>query len=214
MTEQEYDGPTDDEVADAIRIGRWAAKPWPSIDSNDVVSTLHLWLMENGNHVLRYRGEGLHGRNKLRKALQNHAQRWCSQEYRKTGEGLAAHNESVYSLDEIKAALEIICGQENWAIQTQDQEEYEIVLATLADVSAAFHGLSAKEREVLTLRYGSGLNYRLIAGVLAVTVDIARGRHLRGMKKLGLKLVGEGANWHRSPGLAADGDEAAYLAVR
>lgn len=213
MTDEDY-CPTDDEVERAIKIGRYVARSWPSIDRNDVVAALYEWLMVNQKYVMRYRTEGTLGRNRLNKALQNHASRWCGLEYRKTGDGLASHNEPVYTADEIRAGLEIVCGQGDWAVETENGNMDSDILALLADVSAAYHSLSKMEREVLHLRYGLGLNFKLIANVLDITVELARGRHLRALNKMKLKLIGEGANWHRSPGLAADDDEEAYLAVR
>lgn len=202
MSEDRY-GPTDAEVQRAIKIGKYVARHWPQVPDADVVSALYEWLMVNERYVLQYRAEGTHGRNKLNKALQNHATRFCSVEHRASAAGLAANDEPVYTLDEVRAGLEVVCGQPDWAVQGESGNMNPDILALLADVSSALYSLPKRQRDLLAMRFGMGLSYATMAGLLDVEVKSARERCGRALRKVESRMRGEGASWGRSPGLAS-----------
>ena len=185
----------DREVEKAIKVGKYVAKSWP-VDQSDVVADLYQWLCENERHLIRWRGEGVHGSNKLGVALARRARKFCRHEWERTQHGQGVYREPTYTREEVEAGLEVVLAHPDWgAIAEQGNLD---AIACVADVDAAYHGLRFDDKDLLFRRYGLGQKYTEMAIDLELTPDAVRGRVNKVVDRLRERISGEGANWDRT----------------
>lgn len=188
MSEQMTVEPLPEEIQAADKVGRYVGRSWPNVDTDDLVAELYLWLCRNGRHLERWREEGVHGANKLRVSLARHARKYARREHDIVTGGVVEEG-AAYEEAELEVLLTFVFTDDEWATAGSD------LLASLADVSSALHGMAAADVQLLRDRYGRDRTLNDIGAELGCTEDAARMRVKRTLDRLCQRLAGEGAVW-------------------
>lgn len=188
---------TERELLAAKRAADKAARKWNDVDPEEVLATLHLWLVENHKYVERYRTEQ-GGSAKLATALWRAAHKACAKEYR------AVHHQAdvtYYTLAELKRILPLLWERDTWT-QTLAADldgtaatvttESDTALTILLDVDGAFEALPSEQRNLLAWRYHDALTYAAIGRRTDQTEDAARMAVKRALDRLHRSLGGDG----------------------
>lgn len=181
--------PNAEEIQAADKMGRYIGRAWPNVDTDDIVAELYLWLCRNGRHLERWREEGAHGANKLRVSLGRHARKFARKEHEIVTGGRTDEEQSSYEEAELEVLLTFVFTDDEWATAGSD------LLASLADVSSALHGMQPADVALLRARYGVDRTLSDIGAELGCTEDAARMRVKRTLERLAQRLSGEGVGW-------------------
>ena len=189
----------------AIRIGRQVSSKWASVETEDCIAYLNLWLVKNQRIVKRYSEEGIEGMKKLTASMHRAAHKYCIKEQTVANGGILSDT-SFYSLPQIRRLLPYIWELDSWT-QTSFIEgfgapkvglssgQFDNVLAMLADVSGVFYGLSKENQELLTMKFRDNLSYKQIAKKLNLEEGTARQFVHRTIKRLQDNLGGTNPIW-------------------
>jgi DNA-directed RNA polymerase specialized sigma24 family protein len=175
----------------AERVAARIGGRWKGVDVDDVTGHLYLWLVENETTVVRWRSEA-GGEGKLFVSLRREAAKFCAKEQAaRLNRPLTAA--AAYPVDVLERAMPFVF--EDWPV-TQvhvnpvteeplaDPGESGLALAILADVSGAYYGLPAEQRDVLAWRFRDGLTYDEIGELSGMTKDGAKKRVGRALSRL------------------------------
>jgi RNA polymerase sigma factor (sigma-70 family) len=184
----------------AERVGRRAAYKWKSVDQDDVISHLYLWIVNNESAVTRYRtDEG--GEAKLFVTLRREATKFCvSEQQHQIGQPVRSEN--FYNVQMLDRALPFLFedapvttakenpqnGQTNVNGSPQD---WGNAITILADIRGAFYGLNREIRSVLELRYRDGLTLEEIGELHGLSKVGVKKRIDRALERLCDSLAGE-----------------------
>ena len=183
--------PLPHELDSAQKVGRYVGRAWPLVDTEDIVGQLLEWLCRNGRHLERWRGEGKHGENKLRVALAREARKYARKEHDvRTG----GPEDNGYKTEQIEEILRYLLTHDDWS-EIGHQDSTGMVLASLSDASAGFHGLRKDDRRLLTLRYGDDLTLREVGEQVGCSEDAARMRVGRVLERLRSRMAGDAISW-------------------
>lgn len=164
-------------LADDIAIG--IGKKWRRVQVDDVKSELRMWLCENHKYLVRWRDEGVWGRNKLRASLRRRANKFCRQEWETVKPWTKDYE---YTPEACAALLEAVFAYDDWTEITSGDSD---VWASLADVSQAFETLSVVDRQLLRLRLEEGCRFAEIAERMELaSPDAARMRVNRALSRV------------------------------
>lgn len=188
-----------EEIALAERVGGSIASRWRLVEADDVKSQLKLWLFENEHFVDLYR-ETVGGEAKLIVALKREANKFAAAEQQaRLGRPMRADN--LYTPERLAIILPFIFDEWPQSVvpenpvtgqtyASSNPQDYGNAVAILADVSAAFHGLSKKTRDLLKLRFQDGLTFSELAEFFEISQPAAKKRVDVALKLLSDSLAG------------------------
>lgn len=168
---------------------------------DDLVQEARLWLVSHPEKVQRWRDEGKHGQNKVRKACKQHCLTVVQRERRRMS-GLRAGDSYFYSAAVIAELLPYIWEPEDWisgsAAPMDDvrslprPSEGNNRLAMIADVRSAFAKLQEQDQQTLALLHkDGGSTYESVAVMFEVHERTVRRREERILDRMVELLGGE-----------------------
>lgn len=184
---------TEHEMKLAEKIGRRAASRWSAVDSDDVISHLYLWIVENYTVVSRWRTEE-GGESKLFVSLRREAAKYCAKEQTiKVGRPLRANN--FYTVAMLERALPFIFEETPQTVVLENPvtgqtygsgspSDFGNAVAILADIKGTFYGLNREIREVLELRFRDGLTFEELGDLAGISKVAAKKRVDRALERL------------------------------
>jgi len=159
-----------------------------------------LWMLNNYDKVTLWRTQGGHGQNKLRNACRQRCLSVLAKE-RRARSGLQKGDIFYYTPQMLREILPDIWDEDDWVTGSTYASEVRSPsrpsegnnrLAMVADVRAAFFGLSKKEQQLLEDLYrDGGLDEEIIALQLDVTPRTVKRREARCLDKMVERLGGE-----------------------
>lgn len=191
---------TNAEMRVAERVGRRAASRWTAADSDDVISQLYLWVVENPVPVQRWRDED-GGEAKLYVSLRREAAKFCAREQQvQVGRPIRAEN--FYNVDMLSRALPFAFEDSPQTVVAENPVtgqtsvsgtpgDFGNAVAILADIRGALYGLNREIREVLELRFRDGLTLEEIGELAGMSKVGAKKRVDRALDRLCDVLSGE-----------------------
>jgi DNA-directed RNA polymerase specialized sigma24 family protein len=190
--------PSKDEIALADRIGGMTAAKWKLVEANDLKQHLKLWLFTNVLIVNEYR-EVANGEGKLVVALRNEANKFAAAET-EARVGRPLREDNLYTSSRVAKILPFLF--EDWPQSVvaenpvtgqtygkSNPENYGNGIAILADVNSAFHGLPARTKDLLKLRFAEGLTFDELAEFYGISQPAAKKRVDVALKLLSDALV-------------------------
>jgi RNA polymerase sigma factor (sigma-70 family) len=176
----------EEEMATAKSVARRIGYRWTRVDKEDIEQHLMLWLLQNHQHLVRWRKEP--GNGKLYVSLRREASKFCAKE---TSAANHAELDSYlpYTSKTVARVLPYI-----WQLDTMTQPGSDAV-AIVMDISSGYYGLKKADQEVLALRYRDDLTHAEIGQLLGVSEDAVRKRLNRTIDRLANSLVGETVHW-------------------
>lgn len=170
------------------------------VPTEDLQQESFLWMLNNYDKVLLWRTQGGHGQNKLRNACRQKCLTIIARQ-RRIRSGLEKGDIFYYTAQMIREILPDIWEPEDWLsgstyaseIRTPSRPaEGNNRAAMIADVRAAFYGLSKKEQQLLEDMYrDGGLDVEVIALQLDVNPRTVKRREARCLDKMVERLGGE-----------------------
>jgi DNA-directed RNA polymerase specialized sigma24 family protein len=192
----------EDEITLADHVAAGVAKKWRRVQVDDVKSELRVWLCENHKYLVRWREEGMWGRNKLRASLRRKANKFCRQEFETVKPWTVDYE---YTEQAVHALLEALFSYSDWSEIAGDSGSD--VWASLADVSSAFETLSEVDRDLLKARFGLGLRFGEIADRFELSSsDAARMRVNRAVGRVAERASRGTVRWTAGADLSARGE--------
>lgn len=187
---------TDKELDIARAVGYMVAQNWQPVETEDVQSSLVLWLFEHEKVVERYRGSE-DGEKKLVFSLRREAIRYCYKEKNaRTGGTVGA--ELSYNLAQLQRALPFIFEEVPQTVALQFDSgrstysgSHGSAVDVLVDIRSAFKTLPARMSEILTLRYRDGLSYLQIGQLIGLSDRGAKNRVTKAVRTLHETLAGQ-----------------------
>lgn len=184
----------------AERVGKRIAGRWSSVDADDVISHLYLWILENTASVIRWRSEE-GGEGKLYVSLRREAAKFCaSEEAVAVGRPLYADN--FYNPEMLERALPFVFEDtpqttvlENpvtGAVESRwSPDASNNAVAIMADIRGALYGLNFEIRETLELRFRDGLTFEELGELSGISKVGAKKRVDRAIERLSQSLSGQ-----------------------
>jgi RNA polymerase sigma factor (sigma-70 family) len=190
--------PTREEIALADRIGGIAASKWKLVEADDVKQHLKLWLFTNLLVVNEYR-EIQEGEAKLVIALKREANKFSAAE-QEARVGRPLREDNLYSPTRVARILPFIFDEYPQSMVMENPvtgqtygksnpENYGNAIAILADVNSVFHGLPARTKDLLKLRFAQGLTLDELAEYYGISQPAAKKRVDVALKLLSDALV-------------------------
>jgi RNA polymerase sigma factor (sigma-70 family) len=174
---------TPEEIKMAEKVGRYYASRWRSVDKEDLIQHLILWICEHQTQLNRWKKEGSED-GKLYVSLKRAANDYCKHETtHAVHQDISANNS--YTLEIVKRTLPYV-----WNTPDVEDPINSKALAIIADVSSALYAMTNDDIALLQLRYGDGLSHDEIASIYKITTDTASQRLHRATERVLSKLGG------------------------
>lgn len=170
------------------------------VSYDDLVSEAYVWMVTHMDKVVQWREEGLHGKNKLRRACRQHGLTVIAGERRKRA-GISPSDQFYYSPAMLRELLPAIWDPDDWTTSTIVSEERKAPsrpsegnnrLAMICDIRGGFYNLPTQDQVLLFDVYGSGgaLTWQQIADREGVSEKTIRRREERAIERLLERLGG------------------------
>lgn len=190
---------TNHELSLAVKLGKRAAFKWSSVEADDVVSQLNLWLCEHYDTVVRWRDEE-HGEAKLFVSLRREAARFCAKE-QEAVIGRPLRQDNFYTVDLLERAMPYIFEEIPQTVVAENPvsgataavgspSDFGNAVVIISEIRGSFHGLAREVRTVLEYRFRDGLTFEQIGELLGMSKVGAKKRVDRALSRLSDSLSG------------------------
>jgi DNA-directed RNA polymerase specialized sigma24 family protein len=182
------------------QIATETKRQYPMLDRDDISQELWLWMVEHGDKVDEWAGQGKAGEGKLAKALRRRARAYATVE-KAAVVGYEVSDLYWYSTGQLRELLPAALDRDTWAdpgvppetgplARTGKPDEGGNRIAMLCDVRSALEAGSPGDKLLLWTVFGLGMPEDEHAMTLGITVEALRTRTHRAVVRLQKRLGG------------------------
>lgn len=177
----------------AERVGKRIAGRWSSVDADDVVSHLYLWILENTGSIIRWRDEE-GGEGKLYVSLRREAAKFCAAE-EAVAVGRPLNADNFYNPEMLERALPFVFEDVPQTVAFENPVTGGVesrwspgdsnnAVAIITDIRSALYDLNFEIRETIELRFRDGLTFEEIGELAGISKVGAKKRVDRAVQRL------------------------------
>lgn len=181
-----------EEIQLADKVGKSIGSRWALIETEDVVSYLYLWLVENEKYLIRWREH--EGDGELYVSLRRAAAKYCNEKNKEMFKDKNRVDYNFYSLDKVYNILKSVFDINLTDYEINNDTE-NMAYNIASDFLNVFNGRPEIEKEVLRLRYHKGYSFSDIADYYGISTDAAEKRVERAVHRLHNSLAGHAPVW-------------------